>query len=957
MQDFFVSKLLFRELREPLVVLDSDNGSIVWTNAAFHHDLCVSQETDIWDTFAELFAQNIAFFNGIVRIKCKQNNPLELPKTRLHSPIWEGEVVMFPVTWNEKDAIALLLREDANLGETIEEIQRREASLKNQSYALTALNKNPAIVSGEFNEAVKIIAQTACETLEAARVGVWVLTENNLVNVAMYTWATKAFSIDPPFSAYKYPEYIRLLQTERNILIPDTETDTILPGMTANYSFGGIRALMDNPIRIGGELVGVVCIEHANGPRYWTVEEQAFGGSMADFCVIAMEASKRRESQRRMQTLITNLPGMAFRCRNNSPEFTMEFVSEGLTDITGYDPDDLIENKRMNFFDLVHPDDREALLADNNQTLIVGMPLEATYRFVHKDGSVRWVWERSRVVEVSEDNPNFNISEGFISDITERRRLEAAELSSKAKSEFLANMSHEIRTPMNGVIGLANLLGNTPLSPLQRQYVETVRQSANSLLSVINDILDFSKIEAGKMTLENIEFDLRKLLEDVCDSIAMQVYGKGLKLALTIDHNIPIRLCGDVVRTRQILVNLLSNAVKFTNKGEILVVVDLVSRDEDRCCVQFQVYDTGIGIPSDKLSSLFDPFAQMDSSTTRKYGGTGLGLSISKKLVELMDGSIYAESSVGIGSTFVFSVHLGILKNAGAEMVSDKPLDDWSIAVFDEHAATRNSIRRILENWGAKVIDSDSVDIFTESIQNGVDAGKPLDWGLFDIDANQSERETKLAELMKSEQHQSTHLTPMFSLGNPVDPEAFILPNMLGFLSKPVRASHLLEFLRPEIEKRGKTIKSFESVTNESDVSKTEQHRKSLRILLVEDVKINIMVATAMLTSLGHTVHTEDNGCKALEALCNMDFDLVFMDCQMPEMDGYQCTRMLRTHTSGVRDTKIPVIAMTAHAMSGDREKCIEAGMDDYVTKPIDVETVQIAIERWRGKKSTAKIG
>ena len=568
MNIFSFSEHLLQKIGEPFVLIYVESGATLWWNAAFQNRVRTLKDGRGRSFVAELVAENRETMNDLLhRFKAAKSND-DLSAV-LKSSIWKGEVVAAPMTWRGQDVLSVLLREETDIGETIREIRKREEVLQKQSIALVDLNKNPAITSGDFNDAARAIAKTACTVLDAARVGVWLLTKDDLVNIAMYTRETGEFSVDPPFSAYTYPGYIALLKSERSIVIPDTKTDTILPGMTQGFSNSGLRALLDTPIRIGGELVGVVCIEHVGDARYWTAEEQTFGASLADFCVIAMEASRRRESQRRMETLVSNLPGMAFRCRNNSPDFTMEFVSEGLTAITGYDPDDLIDNKRMTFFDLVHPDDRGALLADNNETLFVGQPLETTFRFVHKDGSIRWVWERSQVVEIDEDNPNFSISEGFVTDITERRRLEEAELASRAKGEFLANMSHEIRTPMNGVIGLATLLGNTPLNPLQHQYVETIQQSANSLLSVINDILDFSKIEAGKMTLEDIEFEPRKLIEDICDSMAIQAHGKGLTLTLILDPAFPHTAVGDGMRVRQILVNLLSNAVKFTSEGEI----------------------------------------------------------------------------------------------------------------------------------------------------------------------------------------------------------------------------------------------------------------------------------------------------------------------------------------------------------------------------------------------------
>jgi PAS domain S-box-containing protein len=740
------------------------------------------------------------------------------------------------------------------------------------------------------------------------------------------------------------------LKSERSISIPDTEQDTILPGMAKDYALSGIRALLDTPIRVNGEVVGTVCTEHAGQPRIWTFEETTFAASVADFCVIALETMKRRESQRRMETLISNLPGMAFRCRNNSPEFTMEFVSDGLTNITGYAPEDLIDNKRMTFFDLVHPDDREILLADNNSTLTVGRPLEATYRFVHKDGSIRWVWERSVVVEIDPNNPNFSISEGFVTDITERRRLEEAELASRAKSEFLANMSHEIRTPMNGVIGLTNLLAKTDLAPLQQQYVETIQQSATSLLSVINDVLDFSKIEAKKLTLEQIEFESRKLLEDICDAIAVQAHSKQLMLTLIIDPAFPSFLIGDSVRVRQILVNLLSNAVKFTAEGGILVEAKLISIEDDSCTIFMSVKDSGIGIPQEKLGALFDPFSQADTSTTRRYGGTGLGLSISKQLVEMMNGQIQVESQLGRGSTFSFSITLGIPKTGIRDQVEADNLSKFlagrSVLVFDKHELTRKSLEVILRNWNAEFFEAKDINSFVEIIRQRIENGKTFDWIIIDVDKDQEEIVKTISQFPNNDLYKSIYFTPMFSLGRGVNLDKISLPNSVGFLTKPMRASNVLAVLRKFISK------DDEQTSESNNVENNAEYSTALNVLLVDDVKVNIMVANALLNSFGHNVHSVMNGVDALNALRERDFDLVFMDCQMPEMDGYQCATLIRSNDSGVRDSKIPIVAMTAHAMSGDREKCLEAGMDDYISKPISQEMLQAAIERWRGKKS-----
>ncbi|MDR1290351.1 MAG: PAS domain-containing protein, partial [Planctomycetaceae bacterium] len=897
MKDIAVSEQLLQMISEPLAIINPHSGVLLWKNVAFdtwaQHAVKLSDEQFI----AQLVQNNRETLVRLAQCPQKTNtnnncydNSTESVATKkvvvLDLPDWKGNITVTPVSWHDEVVVAVLFQNKLDNASAVDKFNRDEF-LRRQNQALIELSKDPILTSGDFNEAAKRVAKTTAMVLNAVRVGVWLLKPDKLVNIAMYALATDDFSVDPPFDAYAYPNYIRLLKSERSISIPDTETDTILPGIADGYALGGIRALLDTPIRINGEVVGTVCTEHAGQPRIWTLDETAFAASVADFCVIAIEATKRRESQRRMETLISNLPGMAFRCRTNSPEFTMEFVSDGLTTITGYDPDDLIDNKRMSFFDLVYPEDRGILLADNNETLAVGRPLETTYRFVHKDGSIRWVWERSVVVEVDPTNPNFSISEGFVTDITERRRLENAELASRAKSEFLANMSHEIRTPMNGVIGLTDLLAKTTLSPLQQQYVETIQQSATSLLSVINDVLDFSKIEAKKLVLEQIEFDPGKLLEDICDAIAVQAHSKLLALTLIIDPLFPPVLIGDGVRVRQILVNLLSNAVKFTSEGGILVEANLVSVEDNKCTIFISVKDSGIGIPQEKLASLFDPFSQADTSTTRRYGGTGLGLSISKQLVEMMSGQIQVESQPANGSTFSFSITLDVPKSGLRDRIARDNLSQFlagrSVVVFDKHQLTRKSLDVILGSWGAEVFGVGSLESFIELIRNRVDAGKTFDWAIVDIDELREEIVNAIRRFPDNGLCKSIRYTPMFSLGRAVDLSEIHLPNSIGFLTKPVRGSNVLGVARKFIPSENDQFADIENVGGAAEVPAT------LRILLVDDVKVNIMVASALLASFGHDVHSVMNGVDALQALREREFDMVFMDCQMPEMDGYQC--------------------------------------------------------------------
>ncbi len=939
--DTSLTALLIQEFAEPFVVVDLETARILWHNHAFRESLWVPDEGGRCVPMESLIQSH----DRILSLWNLAKSSRELPREIMHVLYEEGkmqvEVSAVAVQWKERRGIAFVFKRVSNADAVIQAMEKQETILKLHNEALVSLNKHPALVEGNLAEAAKAISRAASRALGSVRCGIWRLGEdNNLHNVTMYTRESDSHTVEDDFGSSEYPVYIKLLHTERNIVIPDTETDTVLAGMAASYSLGGIRSLLDCPIRVGGELYGCVCIEHAGLPRHWTLEEQLFGSSIADFVAMAIEASKRKESQRRMETLVANLPGMAFRCRNNAPDYTMEYVSVGIKDITGYEPEDLINNKNITFFDLVHPDDRAPLLEANADTLYVGQPLETMFRWVHKDGSVRWVWERSRVVEVDPNNPNFSISEGFVTDITERRRLEAAEVANRAKSEFLANMSHEIRTPMNGVIGLADLLSKTSLTELQSQYVGTIRQSAHSLISIINDILDFSKIEAGKMNMEHAMFSPREIFESACDSVSFLTFKKNLRLALIYDDNIPCSLVGDGGRLRQVVLNLLSNAVKFTAEGEVVLRVDLLEATQGTCSLHVQVQDTGIGIPKEQQIVLFEPFSQLDTSSTRRFGGTGLGLSISKKLVELMQGRIGVHSEIGLGSTFEFTVRM--------ELPETKPrvlpdLSSFAILLFDAHPATRTSLRRSLEKTGIRMDEAETPEELFQRVREQATFGKPYDVVLLDCEYPG----TPMAELSRriagDAAWSGIHVIAVFSLGALVDPTTIDLPGYVGFLTKPIRQRVLCSSVASCL---GVEILDAD-LTPSSETKSITKKVGPQRILLVEDVKINVIVAKGMLTARGHSVDTAENGLKALESLHHNDYDLVLMDCQMPEMDGYQCSQAIRSGESGVRNPHIPIIAMTAHAMSGDREKCLEAGMSDYLSKPIDNESLDEAIRRW----------
>jgi len=933
--------LLLQESNEPVVIVHAETMRILWHNHAFRDILAVppsdEQRCSELEEFVTKHKRILAFFE---RTQQSSTFPREVSRTHAKINAWEGEVSTVAIHWETERAIVLIFKGFIKTEVKLEAMEQQERILKLHNQALVELNKNSSLANGDVGEFAKAIARTSARVLGAVRCGVWRHNETigALQNIAMYTSAIDSISVVENFDVTSYPDYIELLHSQRNITIPDTETDTILPGMAASYSFGGIRSLLDCPIRVGGTLFGCVCIEHAGLPRHWTPEEQLFGASVADFLAMSVEASRRRESQRQLETLVCNLPGMAFRCTNNAPDYTMTYVSIGIKDIAGYEPEDLINNKNITFFDLVHPDDRASLMEANKVTLYVGEPLEAVYRWVHKDGSIRWVWERSRVIAVDPDNPNFSISEGFVTDITEKRRLEAAEEASRAKGEFLANMSHEIRTPMNGIIGLAHLLEKTPLSDLQKQYVGAVQQSADSLISIINDILDFSKIEAHKLALEDEPFHPRNVFEDACESIAFISHSKGLRLALVYDNDIPETLIGDKGRLRQIFLNLLGNAVKFTSEGGVVVRVSRTNVNETHCEIKCQVTDTGIGIEQASLDLLFQPFSQVDGSSTRKFGGTGLGLSICKKLTEMMGGDIAVTSEVGCGSTFEFTVVFKRDATTGEEMATPD-LSERRILLFDLHPATRQSWRFCLQKTGAHLEEAATPEELMAQMTTQQTQGSPYDLILLDC-----EYPGFPPEEMKRQLPRLTEKTiAMVALGSSASQSELTLPGQVGFLTKPVKQVRLFQEVMAAFDLK-------EEAGPSCSTRKTFPTMDKQQILLVEDAKINVMVAMGLIHAMGHDLDTAENGLVALEKLRENDYDLVLMDCQMPEMDGYHCTAEIRSGTSGVRNPAIPIIAMTAHAMSGDREKCLEAGMDDYVSKPIAAKLLAKTIEKW-GRK------
>jgi PAS domain S-box-containing protein len=804
------------------------------------------------------------------------------------------------------------------------------------------------IDASTFDEAAPKILQAICEALGWEHGALWTVDREADALRCTQIWTSGRVSL-PEFDAISRRTLFqrgvglpgRVWATAEPAWIPDVVQDTNFPRAPA-AAREGLHAAFGFPIRLRGDVLSVMEF-FSRDIREPDAALLSMLTAVGNQIGLFIDRRRAQEELDRFFTLSLDMLCIA------GFDGYFKRVNPAWGRILGYSDEELLSRPYM---ELIHPDDRDSTIAAAGNLTRGQEIIHFENRYRHKDGTYRWLlWS-------STPFPEQQVVYAAARDVTERKAADEtmallvkeleiakrrAEEATEAKSAFLANMSHEIRTPLNAILGMAALAMQTRLTAEQREYLATLKDSGESLLTIVNDILDFSKIEARRLDLERAEFDLREAAGDAAKLLAPRAGDKNIELACHIAPDVPETLLGDAGRLRQVLLNVMGNAVKFTNEGEVVLDVSVHSSRPDRATLHFAVSDTGIGIPKEKQQQIFSAFTQVDSSTTRRYGGTGLGLAIAQHMVQLMDGRMWVESELGRGSTLHFTAVFDRPQPAPPPSVRmPQALEGLRVLVVDDNATNRLILEEMLASWHMRPTAVGDAASAMTALGAAVAADERFDVVISDCQMPDVDGFMLARRIQQDRQLARTPFVMLTSMARSDDAARCRKAGVGTYLTKPVKHSDLLEALATIFNVSVRRDRPETASPVPSDVP-----RRPLRVLVAEDNEVNRSLITKLLQKRGHTVKAVENGREAVDAAASTRtrrFDVLLMDLQMPEMGGFEATQAIRAReaTSGGH---LPIVALTAHAMQGDRERCLEAGMDGYLSKPIDVNELTATVE------------